>query len=324
MTLTLSYQNHFKFGYNNECRLRQSPDDVFTIGYGQCTTEPGSFAEASIRAAKLIGETADAPIHVLFSGGADSEVTMRSFLAAKVPITAAIMWFAGDLNLHDVGYAVRFCQKHQVPYQIHEIKILKFFEEVVWDYTTAVRCNTPMMAATMWLVDQIDGYPVLGQGECYLLRPELLRPHRLENAKITSFRDVTFTEDQWALQESESVNGWYRHFLRRGRSGVPGFHQYTPEQILAYLDDPMVVQRLTPENKSSEAWKLAMYQQHFPLADRPIYSGYERIVEQITQCRHDHTAKFLHAHSFVLFDYATLRSYLAAPLAENPAGAAST
>ena len=303
MSVTLSHQNHFKFGYNGEWfRPRQSPQDVYTVSYGRCEREPGSFLEESIRAARLIGEAADAPIHVLFSGGVDSEVAMQCFLAAKVPITAAIMRFANDLNQHDIAFAVRFCERHAVPYQFYDLDIEAFIRNRLLDYTIPVRCNAPMLAATMWLIDQIDGYPVLGQGECYLLRPA--RKQRLSIAKVTSYHGVDFTDAQWALQESETVNAWYRHFLLRGRNGAPGFFQFTPEQILSYLRDPHVISKMAePDRLSSEPWKLWVYQQYFDLETRPIYSGYEKIIPLITPYRDGHTRRFPHALSFVLFDY---------------------
>lgn len=303
MSVTLSHQNHFKFGYNGEWfRLRQSPQDVYTVSYGRCQTEPGSFLDESIRAARLIGEVADGPIHVLFSGGVDSEVVMQCFLAAQVPVTAAIMRFANDLNQHDIAFAVQFCERHSIPYRFYDLDIEAFIHNRLLEYTIPVRCNAPMLAATMWLVDQIDGYPVLGQGECYLLRPA--RKQRLSIAKVTSYHGVAFTDQQWALQESETVNAWYRHFLLRGRNGAPGFFQFTPEQILSYLRDPHVISKMAePDHLSSEAWKLWVYQQYFDLESRPIYSGYEKIIPLITPYRDGHTRRFPHALSFVLFDY---------------------
>lgn len=306
---SLSYQNHFKFGFNGEWfRLREAAEDVYSVAYGRCTAQPGTFAEASIRAARLIGETAQQPIHVLFSGGVDSEVTMRCFLAAGVPVTAAIMRFQDDLNLHDIEFAIRFCDQHSVRYRLYDLDIIEFMKRVR-DYTVPVRCNAPLLAATMWLVDQINGFPVLGQGECYLIQPEQLRPFRHTHAKVRSYHDVEFSPDQWALQESETVNGWYRHFLLRGRDGAPGFHQYTPEQISSYLVDPVVVRGMQ-EYTNSEDWKLAMYQQHFDLEPRPKYTGYEKMDLFVRQYRRQHIQLFPHALSFVLFDYERLKAAL--------------
>ena len=301
--MSLSHQDHFKFGYDGEWfRLRQNPDDVFSIAYGRCQTEPGSFVDECVRAARLIGEAADGPIHVLFSGGVDSEVTMLCFLAAKVPVTAAIMRFDHNVNQHDIAFAVRFCERHGVPYRLYDLDIQDFFRELLLNYTIPVRCNAPMMAATMWLVDQIEGFPVLGQGECYLLRPT--RRKRLSHAKVTSYCDVVFADEQWALQESETVNAWYRHFVLRGRNGAPGFFQYTPEQMLSYLRDRHVITMMAdPEHDANDGWKLAVYQQHFDVPTRPKYTGYEPIMEFIQPYRTGHTRRFPHAHSFMLFDY---------------------
>jgi hypothetical protein len=310
----LSHHNHFKFGYSGQWfRLRESPYDVFNIEYGRCTTEPGNFRDASIRAAKLIGEAADAPIHVLFSGGIDSEVAMLSFLAAEVPITAAILRFQDDINQHDIAFAIEFCDTHHVPYKLYDLDIRQFMAKQVWDYTTPVRCNAPMLAATMWLIDAIDGYPVMGQGEPFLLRPKRMRPHRLPQARLYSYYGNVFTDTQWALQESESVNSWYRHYLLRGRNGVPAFHQYTPEQVLAYLRDPYVIEMMaTSDEMNNEKWKLPHYRRYFDLRDRPKYTGYEPIMDEIAVCRAQHSRAFPHTLSFVLFDCERLTASLAA------------
>jgi hypothetical protein len=122
-----------------------------------------------------------------------------------------------------------------------------------------------------------------------------------------------FTEDQWALQESESVNSWYRHFLRTNRHGVPAFHQYTPEQILSYLRDPYVVEMMaTSDALNNETWKLPHYQRHFDLQQRPKFTGYEPIMQETAPLRIQHSRAFPHALSFVLFDCERLAASLAA------------
>ena len=235
---------------------------------------------------------------------------MLAFLEAQVPITAAIMRFADEVNAHDISFAIQFCEARNIPCRLYDLDIRWFLAERVWDYTLPERCNAPMMAATMWLIDQVldqDGYPVLGQGECFMLRPERMRPYRLPHARINSHFGNVFTEDQWALQESESVNGWYRHFLRRERNGVAGFHQFMPEQILSYLCDPFVVEMLATSTQiNNESWKLPHYQRYFALQERPKYTGYEPIMKEIARCRAAHARAFPHAQSFVLFDYEQL------------------
>jgi hypothetical protein len=308
----LTHENHFKFGYDGDWfRPRRNPDEIFTAQYGRCQRQPQDFRSESINAARLIRDATTDPIYVLYSGGVDSEVAMLSFMAARIPIKAAIMRFDDDLNLHDIAYAVRFCQRNKVPYQFFDIDIIDFLNNRLMDYMGPVHCTSPMTAAVMWLVDQIDGYPVIGQGECLLLRPELQRPKRIKEARVASYQGKEFTDNDWALQESEMINAWYRHFLLRGREGVPGFHQYTPEQILCYIRDPGVL-HMTQQNAvvTSESMKATIYRRHFDMAPRDKHTGYEKLATTINK-QHSYLLS-LHGswHNIYLFDYELLKSDL--------------
>jgi hypothetical protein len=108
------------------------------------------------------------------------------------------------------------------------------------------------------------------------------------------------------------VNGGYRFYLLRDRAGVPAFHQYTPEQVLSYLRDPFVVEMMaTTAELSNDHWKLEHYRRYFDLAERPKYTGYEKIMNEIHYYRRQHLHAFPHAHSFVLFECEQLAASLA-------------
>ena len=308
--MNLTHKNHFKFGYNEEWfRSRQNAEDVYTVKFGRCKRKPKDFRTESMKAAQLIGENSD-HIHVLYSGGVDSEVAMLSFMVAKIPVTAAIMRFDNNYNAHDITYAVRFCERNQVSYKLYDINIVKFLENKALDYMVATKCTSPMTAATMWLVDQIQGYPVIGQGECYLIKPNHIT--RVKEARVTSYQDKEFADDDWALQESEMMNAWYRHFLLKNRNGVPGFHQYTPEQILSYITDANVVAMMKSDNKSSDTSKLSIYQRHFDLASRMKYTGYENyLVSPLINNLHTYLLQiFSNYQNIFLTEYKLLKSQL--------------
>ena len=318
MMYSLTHNNHFKFGYNEEWyRSRQNQEDVYTVQFGHCSRTPDSFRYESIEAARLIGNNSY-NIQVLYSGGVDSETCMLSFMAARVPFKAAIMRFNSDLNDHDIVYAIRFCERNKVPYIIYDIDIVKFLENKAIDYMEATHCTSPMTAATMWLCDQItarDGYPVLGQGECYLLKPERLRWQRVKEARVSVYQDKEFAVDEWALQESEMMNGWYRHFLLNNINGVPGFHQYTPEQIYSYITDVNVVRLINRQNDSISSnvpSKMEIYQRHFDMCPRPKYTGYEqRKTSELITTLHNHLLeKFSDYQNIYLIDYESLKSQL--------------
>lgn len=260
MLAQLSFKNHFQFGYNNEAFiLRKSPSDQWWVNYGQCETKPLNFEQECLRTAQRIRASTDLPLWVLFSGGVDSEVTLRSFVQAGLQVQAAILRFKNDLNIHDISYAVIACEELEVPYKIFDLDLVEFWETKLWDYAIPTQCVSPQLLTTMYLADQIDGYPILGSGECFLAKE---------------------TDQQWYLWEREKIASWYRHFLIQRRDACPGFFQYTPEIILSYLNDPMVqslIQNNLIDQTDTKESKLRIYKQYFDLISRPKYTGFEKV-----------------------------------------------
>jgi hypothetical protein len=272
----LSHNNHFKFGYDGDWfSFRKNLDQKWQVQYGPCTKEPLDFYGECLRTAEVIRQDAgDQPITVLFSGGADSEVALRSFVDAKIPVTATILRFKNDLNIHDISYAVIACERLNVPYRIIDLDLLDFWLHHKMYYARPTYCISPHLLTTMWLVDQVKEYPVMGSGECLLVKdiPETYQPG------ISPYE-----RSEWYLLEKEKIAAWYRHFMVRQRPGCPGFFQYTPEIILSYLRDPFVkalVEDQIPGKLSTESSKLKIYQYHFTLADRTKYTGFERVPEE--------------------------------------------
>ncbi len=280
----LTHEQHFEFGYVRRGSflpfvLRESSEDTWTVRYGRAKRYPMSFRSECLATAKVIQKAAKQPIHVLFSGGIDSEVALRSFHEAGVPVTAAILKFKDDLNLHDYSWAVLTCEELQIPYKLYELDLHSF-----WSSTEAARfadetqCISPQLIATMWLIDQCEGFCVLGSGENYLqdLGPDSRRPG-------------------WYLSEKEKVAAWYRHFMIRGREGCPGFFQYTPELMLAWLLDPMarqLWQQPAVSHIDSIPTKFQVYRQHFDLRARPKYTGFEKVSSEDAALRSELQRKF--------------------------------
>ncbi len=283
----LSDRQHFVFGYvspSGEERpfgFRESPQDTWFVRYGRCERPPGSFREECLRTAKRVAEAAGsaACLHVMFSGGADSEVALRSFHEAGVPVRAAILRFQNDLNLHDIAWAVNTCETLGIPYDFYHLDLLKFWQSEAWSYAEATTCLSPQLLPTMWLADQIPGYCIMGSGENYIVKR---RPNLPESDE--------YHPSLWDLYEKEKIASWYRHFIVRGREACPGFFQFTPEIMLSWLMDPQA-QALWKDQcyrrLDSMSSKLAIYQTHFGLQSRPKYTGYERVAEAETRLREE-------------------------------------
>ena len=271
----LTYMNHIKFGYNSKnFAFRKNASDRWFAKYGRCKRKPHNFHDECLETARLIAAQTNEPIFVLFSGGVDSEVTLRSFHEAQIQVTAAILRFKHDLNIHDISWAIIICEQLNIPYKIFDLDILDFWREKADQYANATYCVSPQLLSTMWLIDQIPGYPVMGSAECLLVK---------NNCEISDLKNESNSKTQWKLLEKEKIAAWYRHFIVRKKNGCPGFFQYTPEIMLSYLKDPFVQKLINNQiqgETSTETSKLKIYQQHFPLINRPKYTGFEKLKNQ--------------------------------------------
>ncbi len=269
----LTHRNHFKFGYNNmPFTWRRGPTDTWFVKYGRCEREPLRFDEECRATAKLVRASTADPLHVLFSGGVDSEVTLRSFIESKIPVRAAILRFADDLNVHDISWAVIKCEELGVPYTFYDLDLISFWRGEAKRYAEATYCLSPQLISTMWLIDQIPGYPILGSAECLFVK----HGQALYAPGVTPYEKT-----RWDLWEKERIAAWYRLFMIRGRAGCPGFFQYTPEIMLAYLRDPMVRDLLDDKfvgEFSTEGIKAKVYEQYWPLQPRTKYTGFEKVL----------------------------------------------
>jgi hypothetical protein len=271
--LELSYRNHFKFGYDGDWfNERGSADDEWCVAYGKCERVPGDWRSECIETARIIRDATDLDLWVLFSGGIDSEVALQSFHFAGIPIRAAITCFKDDLNRQDIRYAVSFCETHQIHYRLLSLDIEQFVESgEALDYADRTKCVQPQLLHTMWAMDQVDGYPILGSAECYLVK----------RSAQDDVKGGSPDGDTWDMYEKERVASWYRHLMVRGREGCAGFFQYTPEIMLSFLLDPMIVdlcENRYPDETDTMKLKPSIYRKYFLLEQRKKYHGFENVL----------------------------------------------
>lgn len=307
----LTHRNHFVFGYNGvPFTWRRSPSDTWFVKYGRCEREPLRFDEECKATARTIRANTTDELHVLFSGGVDSEVTLRSFVDSQIPVEAAILRFADDLNLHDISWAVITCEELGVPYTVYDLDLVSFWKGEAKRYAEATTCISPQLLSTMWLIDQVPGYPILGSAECLFVK----RGQREIEAEVERYEATT-----WDLWEKERIAAWYRHFRYRGREGCPGFFQYTPEIMLAYLNDPMVqdlVNNRLPGEFTTEGIKASVYEQYFPLKKRTKYTGFEKVVGYEKEVRADFSRRYGAYNQTFITSLADLREMLSPAPAE--------
>lgn len=279
--------NHFRFGYVDYVdgsiekiwfQPRPSPRALWTVEYGRVSQPVADFRTECLRAAEEIyAKSGGLPIDIFFSGGADSEVIVRCFHELKIPFRVHIMRFRDNLNAHDWSVAYAVCQSLNIWPVWHDIDLLAYWNsDECLERAELSHCPSPRLLTPMWLMDQVDGIPIMGSGEAYTARLD-----------ITQRRDHRFTADSyddgtpWVLYELEKTLAWWRYPMARQRPAVPGFFQYTPGQVLSFLQDTtsldLHANRIFGKlsNKSS---KLAIYQKYWPeLVDRQKWHGFELV-----------------------------------------------
>lgn len=297
----MSHENHFRFGYNEKCfNLRNSPADKWWVAYGRSKRPAMTWRDECIETARLIGRKVEVPIWLLFSGGIDSEVVIQSFMFAGVPFTVAITEFAHRLNQHDVQYAVQFCERHEIPYRKLRLDIVDFItSDAARDYASQTHCVQPQLLHTMWAMDQVDGFPVLGSGECLLVTeaPLDVPPGSAAGEQL-----------RCVLYEKERIASWYRYLMVRGRDGCAGFFQYTPEVMLAFLEEDEVKKFAISNNilDDTTSFKSKIYRKHFLLQRRPKFHGFENVIHLDGLLRPELERMFGHWNQIYKTDYGRL------------------
>lgn len=261
----LTKNNHFKYYYNGiPFSFRKSPEDVFAVSHGSVSRPVKSWKTECLTAAQEIYSSYPQPINVLFSGGMDSEVVVRSFVEASLDVKVHIIEFEDQLNFHDIQFAQKVCSELGIKPNIIPLNIRDFWKKDVWSYAEEISSPSPMLATIFWATDQIEGTIVIGGGDGYFRRNE---------------GSNVFYE--W---ETEVFYSLYRWFVKRNRDGVPAFFQFSSELMLSFMMDPVVLNFVRDGKSrkllSTRKIKHEIYSQHFDLDFRVPQNGYENLISE--------------------------------------------
>jgi hypothetical protein len=100
------------------------------------------------------------PNVLYYSGGADSEMVLCSFMAAGVDFVAVTFVYTTDsgeiINQHDTQRADEFCQKHNLAHVKRELNIEKFWQSSeLLTYATKAENSSPQIAAYYKMLDMV-------------------------------------------------------------------------------------------------------------------------------------------------------------------------
>ena len=209
---------------------RRTPYEKFEVYIGQIDKDvyrTSSWREELHKTADLVLKEAGRDVVVFLSGGTDSEIVLRNFLAIGFKPRCITLKFKDGYNQPDVNEAIELTASLGVKLDIIEFDIKKFYysgEAAQW--ASEVACTQIVDLMIYHHIKQL-GCPAVMGGEQFLKR-HIFRDR--PPVWVHSWRE---NEDASAVRFSEKykillVNEWFN---------------YTPEMMLYYLTD-VDVQRL--------------------------------------------------------------------------------
>jgi hypothetical protein len=243
-----------------------------TVGHGPTWTlelDPwpvtfDNYFVESCKAAEEIYDLKEGPLHVMYSGGVDSEYALSVFLSLGIPVTPVIIRM-GDYNSHDIDYAFKFCAKHNLKPAIIDIDFKEFVESGKFaEVNKIVKSSAFGYVVTSYASGLIQGSVICGEGHPYIKKNE-----------ETSTWDYRMWEFEWSVQ---------RYMDAKGIDGTTLFNGYTQEMAASFLMDPQMKEladNKVPGKLGSMSSKWIIYNRHsnFNLEERKKYNGYEKILE---------------------------------------------
>ena len=223
----------------------------------------GNYYQESVLAAEEIYNLKEGKLHIMYSGGLDSEYVLSLFLELGMDITPVIVKLNPFYNNHDIQYALNFCQLKNLTPMIIDIDFDEFVKsEKILDIARETRSSVYHRPATAYAAGQINGTVLLGDGEPYI---------RLDENTNT-----------WNLEIDEHDYVVYNYLSNRGIPCCPHFNRYRPEMMSAYMLDPRMrelADHVHAGKLGSNSSKTYMYNRYSPfkLEARKKYTGYEII-----------------------------------------------
>jgi len=198
---------------------RTSMDSKFEFIFKPTVTLPlKSYKEELLANARLIRDTVNGPLDLMFSGGLDSEVILRCYTELKIPINVYTFKYENGYNVMDVAGALKICKDLNITPNIIDFNLEKFFENEAYDIWKKGYFREPGVLPHMKMIEYIDGTPLMGAGEPLLVQ---------ENGK-------------WNFQIEEAFHSQAIYCKTIGRDIIPDWFEYSPEIQLAYCQLPEV------------------------------------------------------------------------------------
>lgn len=224
--MNFTHQNHLKYWIDDRLYgARQECWEKYRVEVGSIDADyyrTSNYQQEQRRTADLIYQDYGKDFVVMFSGGTDSEIVIRSFLDIGIKPRCVFIKFVGDYNAGDLEMAELIARELGIEVELFEFDVLDFYRSgQAAEFAAELQCRQ-IAYLTVYNAIRKLGLPAVMGGEMLLRRAI---PQNAESEWYYVFRE---NEDASAMRFSRAyniplVNEWF---------------SYTPEMMAYYLEHP--------------------------------------------------------------------------------------
>jgi hypothetical protein len=225
--MNFTHNNHLYYTIGD--RLfghREEPTEKYVVNVGKIDKsyyKTSTWQQEQIRTADLIYQDYGKDFAVMFSGGTDSEIVLRSFKKIGVKPRVVFIKFKGQYNLSDLNVARHIAQELDFELEEQEFDIIDFYNSgQAYEFAGEIQCRQMAYLTVYHHIKQMQMPAVMG-GEM------LMRRH------------VTLNSSKWyyVIRENEDASAM-RFSLKYNIPLVNEWFSYTPEMLAYYLERPEI------------------------------------------------------------------------------------
>lgn len=267
--MNFTFNNHLKYYINNRLYgWRENPYEKYTVTVDKIDKDhyrKSNWLNEQLRTADTIYKELGKDLIVMFSGGTDSEIVIRSFLKIGIKPSCCFIKFKNDYNLDDLKEAKKVTKKLGLKLQIIEFDIIDFYKSgQAFEFSKTIQCRQIAYLCIYFNVLKLNCPAVMG-GEM------LLR------------RYVSPTESKWyyTIRENEDASAM-RFSIKYNLPLINEWFSYTPEMIAYHLENPKINKLITERfnyKLSSVTTKNEILKEYMPeIFDKVKTHGYEKLM----------------------------------------------
>lgn len=270
--LNLTDGDHLWWTVNgNPFSARRSADDKFNLEFGYMV-DCMSWAEELDNAVQRMIWTHGPNLNVFYSGGADSELVVRTLVKLKATPHVHIIKFADRLNEHEVRNAFEVCDELGLKAYVWHHDAMRYIKsEGYMDLALKYQCSQLAYLTVLEYARYCTDFPVIMGGEIYM-----------QKHQQHSGGEVHAPTSWYYIYREDEDGVTYRYSYDTGHPLINEFFTYTPNLLYSWLTHPgikRIANNEEPGKITLLSVKRPVYEQQigYRLAAQSKFHGYEAL-----------------------------------------------